>query len=246
MNLNTNRSYNCKDEELPVILRLSLISLKRDLADFNAFSPKFNESYLAGYEADITKVEDLLSPASETAEMKKITDYIHLGMADLLNHVKHLGGYLEMAGSSINLSASGFGLSELRRGISLTDPEKVLGRLKDVNKNVEKYKEELAKQGFTDALQQKLAESASSLHTYKQLQYELLTHRKALVQSNVVILNDLYNKLTEILRTGKILYERQDAVKLQEYTFYELKKKVRRIPKNGTSAPAKPTVLQEK
>ena len=151
MNLNMNRSYNCKDEQLPVIFRLFLISLKRDLAEFNAFSPKFTESYVADYEAEITTVEDLLSPSSETAEMKKITDHIHSGMADLLNHVKYLGGYLEMAGSSINLSAADFGLSDLRRGINLTDPEKVLGRLKDVNKNVVKYKEELAKQGFTDA-----------------------------------------------------------------------------------------------
>ena len=244
MNLNMNRSYNCKDEELPVIFRLFLISLKRDLAEFNAFSPKFTESYVADYEAEITKVEDFLSPASETAEMKKITDHIHSGMADLLNHTKYLGGYLEMAGSSINLSAADFGLSDLRRGINLTDPEKVLGRLKDVNKNVVKYKEELAKQGFTDALQAKLAESAASLNADKQLQYELLTHRKALVQSNVGILNDLYSRLTELLKTGKILYQGKDPVKLQEYTFTELLKKVRRVSKKGADAQVLPAVPQ--
>jgi len=39
---NHARNYNCKDEELPVICRFAAFSLKRDIADFTAFSPKFN------------------------------------------------------------------------------------------------------------------------------------------------------------------------------------------------------------
>jgi len=232
MNLNTNRSYHCKDEELPVILRLSLVSLKRDLADFTAYSPKFDQAYLAGYESEIAKIEELLSPASETAEMKKMTDRLHSGMVDLLKLANRLEGYLKMAGSSIKLSATDFGLAELRRGINRTDPEKVIDRLKDVNKNVEKYKAELAEQGLTDLFQNNLLETYLTISADRQFQYQILTNRKALVQSNVGILNDLYDRLMEILRTGKILYQGKDAVKLQEYTFSELQKRVRRSSKN--------------
>ncbi len=246
MNLNTDRSYKCKDEELPVIFRLSLISLKRDLADFKAYSPKFGESYLAGYESEIASVEELLSPASETAEMKKITDRLHSGMDVLLNDVKHLEGYLKMAGSSIHLSNTDFGLSGLRKGINHTDPEKVLDCLKDVNKNVAKYKSELAEQGFTDLFQAKLLEVYTSLNTDRQLQYQILTNRKALVQSNVGILNKLYDRLTEILRTGKILYQGKDAVKLQEYTFTELVKRVGRGSKSTAGATVQPAMPSEK
>jgi hypothetical protein len=238
MKLNMNRNYNCKDEELPVICRFSAISLRRDQADFTAYSSKLGEAYLTDYESRIATVEELLSPASETAEMKKITDRIHSGMNVLQDYVNHLGGYLEMAGGSIDLSAADFGLSELRKGIHHTDPEKVLDRLKDVNKNVVKYKAALAEQGFTDALQAKLVEVYTSLNADRQLQYQILTNRKALVQSNVGTLNDLYDRLTEILRAGKILYQGKDAVKLQEYTFTELLKRVRRISKNDAGAPA--------
>jgi hypothetical protein len=231
-----NRSYNCKDEELPVLCRFSAISLRRDLNDFTAYSPKLSAAYLTAYESGIAKVEELLSPASETAEMKKITDRIHSGMIVLQDYVNHLGGYLEMAGSSIDLSAADFGLSELRKGINNNDPEKVLDRLRDVNKNVEKYKAALSEQGFTDTLRNKMVEVYTSLNADRQLQYQILTNRKALVQSNVGTLNDLNNQLTEVLRIGKILYRGKDAVKLQEYTLSELKKRVRRISKSDAAA----------
>lgn len=240
-----NRNYNCKDEELTVICRFSAISLRRDLVDFTAYSPKLGETYLTAYESGIAKVEELLSPASETAEMKKITDRIHSGMNVLLDHVKHLGGYLEMAGNSIDLSAADFGLSELRKGINNGDPEKVLDRLKDVNKNVVTYKAALAKQGFTDVLKAKLVNDYASLNTDRRLQYQILTNRKALVQSNVKTLNDLNSQLTEILRIGKILYQGKDPVKQQEYTLSELKKRVRRISKKEAGAPATPGTPQE-
>jgi hypothetical protein len=241
-----NRSYNCKDEELPVIFRLSLMSLKRDLADFAAYSPKFSESYLTDYASEIANVEELLSPAAETAEMKKITDRLHSGMDVLLNHLKHLGGYLKMAGSSIDLSSTDFGLSALRKGIGLSDPEKVLACLKDVNKNVRKYKAELSEQGLTDLFQAKLVEDYTSLNADRQLQYQILTNRKALVQSNVGTLNDLHGRLMEILRTGKILYQGKDPVKLQEYTFSELQKRVRRSSKSVAGATVMSAMSPEK
>lgn len=78
------------------------------------------------------------------------------------------------------------------------------------------------------------------------MQYQILTHRKALVQSNVGILNDLNSQLMEILRFGKILYQGKDAVKQQEYTLSELKKRVRRISKKDAGAPATPGTPQEK
>jgi len=241
-----NRSYHCKDEELPVILRLSLVSLKRDLADFAAYSPKFSESYLTGYASEIAKVEELLSPASETVEKKIITGRLHSGMRVLLNQVNHLGGYLEMAESSIHLSATDFGLTELRKGIKNSDPEKVRSSLNNVNKNVVKYKEALAAQGLTDAFQSKLMEVYTTLNADRQLQYQIFTNRKALVQCNVGTLNELYSQLKEILRTGKILYQDKDAVKMKEYTFAALQNQVRRISKKEAPAPVIPALPPEK
>lgn len=163
--------------------------------------------------------------------MKKITDRIFTNMNLLLNDVNHLGGYVEMGNGSINLSAADFGLSDLRKGINVRDPEKVIDRLKDVNQKVVKYKAPLAEQGFTDALQEKLTTTYTTLKSDRELQYSIHSNRKELVQNNIGLLNDLYGQLNEILMIGKILYQRTNPVKGKEYTFSELKKGVRRSTK---------------
>lgn len=236
MSTNTPRSYNCKDEELPVICRYSVINLKRDLPDFTTYSPKFNDEFVTVYEAMIADAEELVAPEAETVEMKKITNRILSSMTDLLGHVNHLGGYIDMANGSINLSTADFGLSDLRKGINERDPEKVIDRLKDVNQKVVKYKTSLVEQGFTDALQEKMVNTYASLNADRQTQYQTFSNRQALVQSNLGLLNGLYDQLKMVLKTGKILFDRTDPLKVKEYTFSELKKRVRRVSKNNGKA----------
>ncbi len=245
MNANTPRNYSCKDEELPVICRYSVINLKRDLTDFTTYSPKFNGQYVTDYEAKISTVEELVSPKSETSEMKKITERIFANMNLLLNDVNHLGGYLEMANGTINLSAADFGLSDLRKGINVRDPEKVIDRLKNVNQNVVKYKAPLAEQGLTDALQEKMSTAYTMLKADRELQYSIHSNRKELVQNNIGTLNDLYSQLNEILMVGKILYQRTNPVKGKEYVFSELKKSVRRTTKNNGGSTEEQTPKSE-
>ena len=45
------------------------------------------------------------------------------------------------------------------------------------------------------------------------------------------LFNELYDQLTDILTAGKILYKATDPAKSQEYTFEDLKKRVRRESK---------------
>jgi hypothetical protein len=228
---NTSRSYNCKDEELPVLCRFVLSGLKRDLADFTAFSPKFSETYCTNFETKIIAIEDLVSPKSETAEKKKITDRLLASMNSLLDPINRLSGYLDMAGDTIQISKVDFGLTDLRKGINTRDPEKVINRLKEVIQNIAKYKDPLVAQGLTDRMIDSLNTSYISISNDRQTQYSILTNRKAMVQSHIGMLNDLFAQMQEILNIGKILYKQTDAVKKQEYIFSELKKKVRRITK---------------
>ncbi len=244
MNSKSPRSYNCKDEELPPICRYVALSMKRDLPDFTGFSPRFNEEFVTNYETAITKVEDLVSPQSETAERKKITARIATTLNALSGYASYLGGYLEMADGSINLSATDFGLSDLRKGINVQDPEKVIDRLKNVLYNVNKYKAELTEQGFSEDLNSKLNEALVSLSADRQEQYRIQTNRRALVDGNLELTNSLYATMKRICQTGKILYRDTNTFKIPEYTFTELKKKVRRVSKpkeNGTEEPANGT-----
>lgn len=232
MNSINVRSYPCKDEELPVICRYSVLNFKRDHPEFSAFSPKFNAEYIAAYEVKIAEAQELVAPEAERAESKKISARMGVTMSELQKDLKSLEVYIDMANGSINLSAADFGLSDLRKGIAKTDPEQVIDRLKDLNQKVVKYKVQLAEQGFSDALQEKLTSAYASLNADRQLQYQTIANRQALVQSNIGTLNALYNQLKLILKTGKALFP-NDPLKVKEYTFSELKKRVRRGTKSN-------------
>ncbi len=232
---NPPRSYNCKNEELPAICRNALVSLKRDQADFTAYSPRLNESYTTEFENKVNQAEELVSPISETAELKKITERIFKNMDDLLKSIDRLSGYVNLGKETIQLSSADFGISALRKGINVHDPEKVIAKLKDVNNNIIKYWDTLSEVGLTPEIQARFNEVYDSMIADRKLQYEILTNRKALVQNNNAFFNDLYSQLTDICSKGKILYKDVDPVKLQEYTFSELKKKVRLVAKKEES-----------
>jgi len=56
------RSYNCKDEELPIVGGFSAISLSRDLNDFSGYSPMFDQPYVDSYNAKIEAAQELVQP----------------------------------------------------------------------------------------------------------------------------------------------------------------------------------------
>ena len=80
--------------------------------------------------------------------------------------------------------------------------------------------------------------AAASLAADKQKQYEIFSSRKNTVQNNLGLFNALWGQLNEILAVGKILYKATNTAKLHDYTFTDLKKRVRVISKPGAGQPA--------
>jgi hypothetical protein len=226
-----NRNYHCKDEELPVICEYASFSLKRDLSDFKSYSPKFNESYVTGFDAKIAIASELVNPRTETAELKAITLQLYTTMDGIIEPANRLEGYIKLAKNKLPVSVADFGIPVLRKKIYAKDAEGVIHNLRLVISNIEKYKEALTAEGLTEALTQQLENAIVSVNADNDKQYEILSGRKELVQSNLVIFNDLYGQLSEICDVGKILYKRNNPDKLQEYTFSYLLKKVRVVHK---------------
>ena len=63
---NANRSYNCKNEELPIICGFIALSLNRDLVDFRTFSPMFDAPVVDALQSKIDAAQELVAPKSET------------------------------------------------------------------------------------------------------------------------------------------------------------------------------------
>ena len=240
MSTTTPRNFNCKDEELPVVCGFLAISLNRDLNDFVAFSPQFLSSYVDGFKAKIDAVDELVQPKSETIELKMLNERIYATLDSLITPINYTEGYLNLAGKTVPITASDFGLTSLRKSARSRDVESVLKLLRTVEGNLARYKTELEAKGLTEALVLKFAETGTLLANDRNKKYELVSKRMALVQNNLGMLNDLYDQLVEITRIGKILYKQTDKAKLNDYTFSYLMKQVRRVEKPEEPKPLAP------
>jgi len=221
------RDYSCKDEEIPVVCDYAHFSFKRDLADFRAYSPKFDEKYDASFGKCIDDAYELVAPESETIELKASTTRLYAVYDGLRDPVNRLEGYLQLAEDKLNISPDDFGIKALRKSIRKKDAEGVLDSLHSINRNVKTYKPTLVELGLTDTLTDRFVSDADAVAREKKLQYEITTNRRKIVQENLSVLNNMNALLVEILRVGKILYSDSDPARSKEYTFSELKKRVR-------------------
>jgi hypothetical protein len=233
MNKTESRSYNCKDEELPVICMNALVYLKRDFADFAAFSPIFDEHYLERFEQKINLVDELVFPKIETEELKKITKRLYHTMDSLLEPIDKVKGYLLLTKDTIGLSAKDFGLTLLVRKITSRDSEGVRQNLLLVLSFLKKYREQLIAVGLSESIIEQFSAALHSITDDNQLQFDITTKRKAIVHTNLSVLNDLYHQLIDILNIGKSLYNHTNPSKAKEYVFNTLLKGVRNHRNEG-------------
>ncbi len=222
-----NRIFNCKDEELIPLSKFTLYSLKRDLADFTAFSPKFNIEFIAQTELKITDVENLLEPQAETLAKKVINDRIEKQLTTCNAMILHLDGYLRLAKQSIGVNKGDFGIIALRKAMNNGDMESLLNQLGIVLKNVMTYEMTLKGVGMPESFSVEFKNLCNAITADRQQQFEIISNRMAIVQNNLQVLNSLYEWLQEIYAIGKVLYSTSNNVKYKEYTFTELLKKVR-------------------
>jgi hypothetical protein len=226
------RVYNFKDEELIIIAGFILFALKRDFADFVTFLPKlFNSEYIPKLESKIIVVNNLINPQAETVELKNTTARLYAAMDGLLEPADRVIGYIKFTKGAVPISAKDFGLTALKQKIRIKDAEGVLKNLRTIDANLQKYREPLTEQGLTDDVIAKFTAAVEPIETDNQRQFEIVDNRKRIAHENVNLLNDLYNNIVEVCNVGKNLYKGKDSLKVQDYTFTALRKKVRIVAK---------------
>lgn len=225
--MNQIRNYSCKDEELIVICNYLTISFRRDMADFTAYSPKFNAQYLSEFQQKINDTNNIVFSDDATKELKIVTARLYGTMDRLSDSLNFLRGYISMAKGVIPFSAADFGITVLKRKIKSRDAEGVLKNLQMLNGNIEKYSAQLAEQGLTPQMIQKFKDYLAEIENDNQKQYEIISNRRISVENNTNMFNDIYRQLMEICEIGKIIYKKTQSAKLQDYTFTDLVKRVR-------------------
>jgi len=234
------RSYSCKDEELTAIAGFVLFSFGRDSSDFSAYSPVFDSGYNARFQSKIEAARELVQPRLETIELKTVTDGIYKALDQLNVKVGFIEGYLQLA-SQIPISATDFGILPFRKSVRYHDLESVFTHIRTIEANIQRYKDLLMDAGLKQPVIDEFNATLEHLIIQRNRRYQLISERNLRVQSNLGLLNDLYNDISTICKIGKIIYKIAAPAKIKEYTFAQLMKQVRRTEKPAEEKPAQPT-----
>jgi len=239
------RMFSCKYEELLPISKFTLFSLKRDIAEFSAFSNRFNDEYVTETEAMINVVENLLEPQAETLSFKMISRTMEQQVSELNKLLLHIEGYLKLMKNVPGVTPKTFGVTALHKCMYSYEYEGLLKNLKLLISNVLNNLTALQDRGMPAVMPQTLQKLHDVIAENRQKQFEIKSNRAAIVQNNIKTLNDLYLRLSEIYSIGKVLYKITDPAKYGDYTFSALLKKVRNTLKsNATNASSDATTTE--
>jgi hypothetical protein len=228
----SNQVFRGKGVEIAVIATYLVISLQRVWSEFQKSFPLIiTDLYLPDLDKKTQEVNNLVSPQMETVELKNTTNKLYSSMDSLKEPADRVSGYLKVTKGAIPISAKDFGLTPLLQKIRSRDAEGVLQYLRNVINNLKQYHQPLIEQGLTEDVINSFAQALNLIEENNRKQYEIITKRKAIVSDNINIINDLYKTITDICQVGKLLYKGKDPVKVQEYTYSELLKKVRIVKK---------------
>lgn len=227
----TQKAFTCRNEELVPIAKFLSFSLKRDLNEISQVYNNINPGYIDATDALIAEVENLIEPQAETLAKKKITRALNESMEQIASRINFLATYLKLSNKELKLTATDFGILQLRKTLRANDAEGVVENLKVVLMHTKKYSTVLQAHGMSSSFEAELEAIIPKITADRQTQYELLSNRKIIVQNNLQKLNQLYSRMGDIFSIGKSIYGKTNAVKAADYTFAKLQGKVRQTAK---------------
>ena len=248
-------TFNCPFQDLPTLGQFILDAVLRDQTHLATKSAKYKTSaFLDGYQIALQAVNDLVNPATFTAQHKKLTAEIDTTARDirpLLNDLDiRLADAAHLAtdapnGPQLNVRPADFGLKPLRSAITDEDPEGIASTGKDVLDNLTANSAALTAVEYPAADRTALAALLTTLATANVAQNRLISARDGRVQENLQVLNDFYDRYAaRVIADGKKAYKEADTAKTHDYTFARLKARVAaqrpavRKPKKAGPPPA--------
>jgi hypothetical protein len=229
-------TFPCKAEELVAIASFILVSLKRDAKAFEDFSHFFGKKFISDFEAQVKSARNLLkSGAKGAASLKLATEALYATLDAIILMNGQIKVFIKRARPPLNLKS--FGLSAINEKARKRDAEGVIGGLELLADAVSRNEEALKKAGLPPKTIAMVKSAGEKVARENQKQYEMKLKRSEETAKNNEALNSLYVEIMSICDTGKLIFRKSKPARIKEYTFIELKKKVRSIQ---SAKPGKP------
>ncbi len=220
----------CKVEELPFLARFIRNAYVRDQAEFAAFSSVFNSEFLTRYDFLTALIDGLISPKSLIGERKMISVRLQLHYVTTRTLINKFEEYTNLVKGSLTMNPADFGFSLIRKSIDTRNDEAIIKHLKTLVKNVDSNIEAFRKVGLTNSFRVETNDFINSFESDILDQVGKLRERKELVLENRKQFNDLWNLITRVIDSGKIIFKsKKDKHKIKDYTYSELMKNVRMV-----------------
>ncbi len=212
-------------ENIPVIGGFVISRAQKDLARIMEAAPDMDQPYLDTLTAKQEIVKALVRPREKTAEMKAVTRYMYTVMDELRPRLNLLEIKLQRAGQLLTKPAEAFGLGNIRRHIRSRNAEAMVAALELLLHDLDTNIKILESKGFTAAMREEFVSAANAIFLLNGQQNEKMDERAELTQENKLTISDYWKGISELMATGRLLY-RDDPVKLKEYTFAVLHRRV--------------------
>lgn len=231
--------FRCKREELPVIAGFVTESLSADLAVFNEYSPEFTETFVEKIRTKRNYCLELESSNIKAQRLKIVTSQLVKTEKDLRPILNKVEGYLKLAGSSLDVAVDSFGVGAVRDAISRSNDEGILASLQTLQKNLNRNLTVLQAKGLKAEVIDSLLDAAAEIDGLNNEQNSLMNERNRSTSTNLKDYNELWELLTPVFETARSLFRGVDEVKMKEYTFTALLKRV-----NAEGTKSEPVVAE--
>ncbi len=220
------RDFNCKHEDVPAVAGFVTTSFRRDLALFSDFSPVYNEEFAVGMEAKRKTCLQMIKSGAITHQMKQVTSALHDKTLELRPILNKLEGYLSLAEGSLDISVDDFGLKSLRTQISNGNTEGIISQGNSLITAITRNQAALLAKGLKSDFITSLTTLINEIDTLNNAQNSKLSERTQTTSDNIKEFNELWEMVTSVLKTGRLLYRGVDDVKLKDYTLAQLLKRI--------------------
>lgn len=220
------RKFSFKVEELVVIAAVILVSVRKDIADFAAFSSVFTLDFLDAIDAKIENCKNLISASDIAKELKMITKSVNDKSIALRTKLNALETYFKYASDELDIQVADAGIKPARENISNGNTEGVVNTARTVlavaKRNQAKLQDKGMKPEFLTAFETEINEIEQLNNRQVTLKNEISRQADA----NTGTYNDLWSNISVITDAAKAIYRGVDDVKLKDYNITLLRKRI--------------------
>jgi hypothetical protein len=213
-------------EDLPQIGEFIVNSAERDIKDFNGYSPIFTIDYFAMVRSKIEVCRELAKSTMVSKELKGITLQLYDKFKSFRAKWNALEVYLKSGAKNLDVALKDIGLKNVKTDITKGNVEGLLLNLKTVLTVARRNLPALAALGLKQTHIDEIETQFLEISLLNEKQNELMRKHNRFTDETVNRFNELWHNLRLIINVAKAIYQEVDEVKLEDYIFSQVKKRI--------------------